>query len=93
MFIQGDLQTVFDALYNLGIIDPVLKADWSATEDQIKKHPKKLKDIINVTNACRGDIQALTYQLNQFDQESLHFLALEVAREFVDFETRKEELH
>ena len=28
MFLQGNLQIVFDALYHLGVIDPVLKLDW-----------------------------------------------------------------
>lgn len=93
MFIQGDLQLVFDALYSLGVIDPVLKSDWTETEAEIKKQPQKLAQIISVANACRGDLSALTHHLNQFDKQSLHFLALEVAREFVDYETRSHDLH
>lgn len=92
MFIQGNLQIIFDALYNLGVIDPVLKEDWISTEDAMKKNPFKVKAIVTAANRCPGDSKVMMQTLKTFDYQSLSFLALEVAREFVDF-TNRQTLH
>jgi hypothetical protein len=89
MFIQGSLQTVFDALYILGKIDPALREDWGQTEKNMQRSPEKMKKVLKVVNAANGDVQALVKRLQSFDDESLLFLTLEVAREFVDFESTK----
>lgn len=89
MFIQGSLQTVFDALYILGKIDPALKEDWSQTEKSMNRSPEKMKKVLQAVNGCNGDVQAMVKHLQSFDDESLLFLTLEVAREFVDYESTK----
>ena len=38
MFLQGNLQNVFDALYTLGAIDPVLKKDWKQMNSEFENH-------------------------------------------------------
>ena len=40
MFIQGDLQAVFDALYSIGAIDPVLSADWTKINEAMSSKPQ-----------------------------------------------------
>ena len=39
MFIQGNLQVVFDALYSVGAIDPVLGMDWEIINSEMSKSP------------------------------------------------------
>ena len=88
MFIQGDLQAVFDALHEMGHIDPVLQLDWSEVSAEMTKNPMKLQSVIAVVNACRGNHEQLVEKLKLFDEEAVHFIALEVAREFAEFSDR-----
>ncbi len=90
MFIQGNLQAVFDALYTIGAIDPVLHLDWEAINDEMSKNPKHVNHVCESVNACRGDQSLLINALKNLDEKSLHFVALEVAREFSEFQDRKE---
>lgn len=89
MFIQGNLQLVFDALYAMGVINPALKADWAPADKAMKRAPDRLSEIIHAVNISGNDAQAMMENLRHFDQETLLFLAMEVARELVDFEDRK----
>ena len=90
MFIQGDLQAVFDALYTIGAIDPVLHMDWEAINNEMSENPKHVNRVCASVNACGGDKNLLIHTLKNLDQKSLHFVALEVAREFSEFQDRKE---
>ena len=89
MFIQGNLQVVFDVLYTMGVINPALKADWARADKALKKEPGKLRAVIKLVNSCDGNQKQMLETLRGFDQETLLFLAMEVARELVDFEDRK----
>ena len=90
MFIQGDLQAVFDALYTIGAIDPVLSMDWEAITAEMSKNPKHVHHVCQSVNACRGNKDELITTFNNMDEKSLHYVALEVAREFSEFQDRKE---
>ncbi len=90
MFIQGDLQAVFDALYTIGAIDPVLNMDWEAINDEMAKNPKHVNYVCESVNACGGNQSLLINTLKNLDEKSLHFVTLEVAREFSEFQDRKE---
>ncbi|MCB0414102.1 MAG: cytochrome [Bdellovibrionales bacterium] len=92
MYLQGNLQTVFDALYNLGVIDPVLEQDWTTALDEISNHYEDLTRVIESVNLHQGDVSELMRELERFDPTTLSYLAMEVAREFADFHSR-EELH
>ena len=92
MYLQGNLQTVFDALYNLGVIDPVLEQDWTTALDEISNHYEDLTWVIESVNLHQGDVSELMRELERFDPTTLSYLAMEVAREFADFHSR-EELH
>ena len=90
MFIQGDLQALFDALYEIGAIDPVLKLDWSAVTNEMSRNQNILRDMYRLINACGGDREMLVQKLKFMDEKSVNYLAMEVAREFAEFQDRKE---
>jgi hypothetical protein len=92
MHLQGDLQVVFDALYNMGIIEPILQKDWATDLTEMRHDRGRLEQIILVVNSCIGDSRQLMYQLEKFDKQSLDCLAMEVARELANFHAR-EKLH
>lgn len=87
MFLQGDLQKVFDALYHMGVIDPVLKMDWNGEFERIETEPWRLQPVVEVVNECRGDHMDLIEDLASFDQQTLSYLAMLVAKELMHFHT------
>ncbi len=91
--LQGDLQAVFDALYDLGVIEPVLGMDWRARLVEIEKGSPQLDRAIVVVNECGHDRSRLTTQLNTMTRDALEMLAMEVAREYADYHTRQVDLH
>ncbi len=92
MFIQGDLQAVFDALFSVGAIDPVLKMDWSKITEDATKNQVVLKDAFALINGCGGDKSKLIEKLHMFEPHTVNYIAVEVAREFAEF-TSRSELH
>lgn len=92
MLLQGDLQKVFDALYHLGIIDPVLQMDWTEEFEQIENNPFSLTEIVDAVNSSSGGYEQLMTDLKSFDLKDLSHLAMLVAKELVGFHTN-ETLH
>ena len=92
MYLQGNLQAVFDALYHMGVIDPVLNMDWSKALDEMPAHEDLFYQVLDVVNAHQDDVQELVASLKSFDQQALSYLAMEVAREYADYHSR-ETLH
>ncbi len=92
LHLQGNLQNVFDALYELGVIEPVLKMDWKPTLEEIEQGSQELDRAIRVVNTCSDDRIQLKTELEKLDRHSLEVLAMEVAREYAGYHTR-EELH
>ena len=90
MFIQGNLQAVFDALYNVGAIDPVLGMDWDKINTEMSSSPQLVSRACASINACAGDPKLLVEALRNLEPKLLNFVALEVAREFCEFQDRKE---
>lgn len=89
MLIQGDLQAVFDALYYLGVIDPVLEKDWAEAMDELPRFNRNIQNAITGINACKGNTNEMVRHLREYDVETLEYVAMEVAREFADFYARK----
>ena len=87
MFLQGDLQRVFDALYHMGVIDPVLKMDWSEEFGKLDSEPWRLSPVLEVVNRCPGSYTELIDELQTFDQQTLNYLAMLVAKELMSFHT------
>lgn len=90
LFLQGDLQILFDALYAVGAIDPVLKMDWQKVTEDMAKYPDILMGAFQDINSCHGDVEKLKNKFYLMDQKSLTYIAMEVAREFAEFQDRKE---
>lgn len=88
MFLQGNLQNVFDALFAVGAIDPVLKMDWTQITQQMAREPQRMKRVFARVNACSGSYQDLIHTLSEMDKESVSFVAMEVAREYCEFQDR-----
>lgn len=89
MLLQGDLQTVFDALFHLGVIDPVLNMDWSEEFEAIERNPNQLAEIVDVVNSNHGNSDDLIGHLKGFEMKDLSHLAMMVAKELVGFHTNK----
>lgn len=92
MYLQGKLQNMFDALYQLGVIDPVLKMDWQDAMTELPHYLEDLREAMRVANEYHDNTDALVRNLKEFDAKILEYLAMEVAREFADFHAR-EKLH
>lgn len=92
MLLQGNLQSVFDALYHLGVIDPVLELDWVEEMKTIDKFDNELNAAVQIANRYQASTEDLVQELGQFDEKVLSYLAMEVAREFADFHSC-EQLH
>lgn len=88
--LQGDLQAVFDALYDLGVIEPVLAMDWRSRLLEIEKGCPQLATAIEAANECGRDHARLTKRLTTLEKDALEMLAMEVAREFADYHTRQD---
>lgn len=89
MYLQGDLQIVFDALYALGIIEPVLKTDWKKSYDEFLDHAEDVNKAMTEINRCRSNKIQIVESLKSFNSKTLEYIAMEVAREFSDFYARK----
>ena len=92
MYLQGNLQAVFDALYHMGVIDPVLEMDWGKALDEMGEYADEFFQVISIANNCQDDVQELMGNLKKFNQQTLSYLAMEVAREYADYHSR-ETLH
>jgi hypothetical protein len=92
MYLQGNLQAVFDALYHMGVIDPVLEMDWSKALDEMGDYADEFFEVLSIANSCQDDVQELMGNLKKYDQQTLSYLAMEVAREYADYHSR-ETLH
>ena len=90
MYLQGQLQMVFDALYHMGVIDPVLEMDWTKVLEERNFQTEIFSRIVQVANHYQSDLDELMEELEKFDQKALGFLAMEVAKEFADFHARQE---
>jgi hypothetical protein len=88
MLLQGNLQAVFDALYEMGAIDPVLAKDWAESLAEISRDPRRLERAIEAVNACEQRPTAIRQELGRFDERTLEYLAMEVAREYADYHGR-----
>jgi hypothetical protein len=88
MLLQGNLQLVFDALYRMGVIDPILETDWKQSLEDLPFHRDRVTHAVEVVNLCQDDVELMVNRLGNFDSKTLEFLAMEVARELADFHAR-----
>ena len=88
MYIHGDLQRVFDALYHMGLIDPTLQKDWQDDKDSTDLSIQ-FYSAIKTVNTCEGSYKDLADELRLYDEGTLCLLAIQVAKEYVDFYSRE----
>ncbi len=88
-FLQGDLQALFDALFFMGAIDPMLKQDWNSIQADLSNHRHLLDCTLKEINACSKDQSELIGKLKSLDSKALQFLTMEVARELAEFADRR----
>lgn len=89
MYLQGNLQAIFDALYHMGVIDPVLEMDWNKALDEMNEYADDFFRALSVANTCQEDMDTLIKNFKKFDQQILSYLAMEVAREYADYHSRQ----
>ncbi len=88
-FLQGDLQALFDALFFVGAIDPMLKSDWKPIQAEIEQSRPLLESTLSAINGC-GQTQAeLIGKLQELGPKAIQFLTMEVARELAEFADRQ----
>jgi hypothetical protein len=90
MYLQGNLQAVFDALYHMGVIDPVLEMDWGKALDEMNEYEDEFFQVLNVANEYQDDMQTLMVNLKKFNHQTLSYLAMEVAREYAEYHSRED---
>lgn len=88
MLIQGKLQTVFDALYEVGAIDPVLKKDWKSLYSEVEKNPREFMQLMDVVNSNQESLPQMIQTFKAMDLHSLQLIAMEVAREYAEFHSK-----
>lgn len=74
----------------MGVIDPVLQMDWNVAIRDRVMFETEVEQAVVVANQFSDDVERLMTELERFDDKTLHFLAMEVAREYADFHARKE---
>ena len=90
MILQGSLQDLFDALYELGVIEPLLSKDWMPVFEKRELEPKKLERALKAVRNHKGSSKSLAKTLKKFDSDVLEELAVEVAREYAEYYGRTE---
>jgi hypothetical protein len=88
MFIQGDLQAVFEALYAVGAVEPMMELDWHVLTEEMNQDPSHVQNLLTNLNSCGGSIEEIRKLLSQMDRKSVCYIAMEVAREFAEFQDR-----
>ena len=71
LYLQGQLQVVFDALYELGVIDPVLQTDWSRAISELPRHRKDYEKALEIINTTQETVNDLIHHLKDLSPRSL----------------------
>ena len=63
--------------------------DWGKALDEMPSYAEQFFEVLDVANHFQDDMQELIVNLKKFDQQTLSFLAMEVAREYADYHSRQ----
>ena len=91
-FLSGDLDRVFTALYELGMIEPMLGKDWGQLYSQDHKVWKDVNVAIRKLNKM-ASLKEIRGFIETLPQTVVEALVIEVAREMAEFHERKEMVH
>ena len=90
MYLQGNLQDWFEALYQVGVIQRLLDLDWRNLQSYREENKEKCGALMRRLNPLTlGQKLEVLAQLSSLEQ---NLIALEVAYEFVQYEN-KPQLH
>jgi hypothetical protein len=91
-FLSGDLDRVFTALYELGLIEPMLDKNWKELYRLSESLWPELSSAIRKINKI-SSIKELRVYIESLPQKTVEALVIEVAREMAAFQERRETLH
>lgn len=91
-FLSGDLDRVFTALYELGMIEPMLGRDWKNLYEEARFQWKEVGKAIKAINKITSLREMRSY-IESLPQPVVEALVLEVAKEMAEFQERKETIH
>ncbi len=91
-FLSGDLDRVFTALYELGMIEPMLEKNWT---DLYKKAGESWTDVSTAIQKLNRihSLKEIRQYLESLSQPVIEALVIEVAREMAAFHERQETIH
>lgn len=90
MYLQGHLQDWFEALYQVGVIQRMLDLDWQDLQSYREQHQDHYAALLLQLNTLPlGQKLEVLSQMSSLEQ---NLIALEVAYEFVQYES-KQQLH
>ncbi len=91
-FLSGDLDRVFTALYELGLIEPMLDKNWKELYRRSEELWPQLSIAIRKINKM-SSIRDLRSYIESLPQDTVEALVIEVAREMAAFQERMETIH
>lgn len=91
MKICGDLKIYYDVLDELGAIEPLLKNDnWDQLLEQKNARSNDFEELLCKLNKQENEKQQIKNILGCYDSQMILFFAMEVAKEFADFQNNKQ---
>lgn len=91
MKICGDLKVYYDVLDEMGAIEPLLKnADWNQLQELKEAREDDFEELLAKINNLSNEKQQIKRTLGCYDSQMILFFAMEVAKEFADFQNNKQ---
>lgn len=89
MYLQGNLDLLFNALDSMNCIDDVLQMDWKLFLTKARPHKEDCDQAVSIINNCDSDPEKLKVALSTFSSVVLKYLAIEVGLEMLECEQYK----
>lgn len=90
MRLSGNLQVYYDALEELGIIDPLLKTDWTELNTLKVTRFGDFEKLIRKINQLNSGKEKIKRELISYDAQMIQFFAMEVAKEYAEYHKEKQ---
>ncbi len=90
MKLSGNLQTYYDALDELGVIDPLLKTDWTQLDHMRILRFTDFEKLIDRMNRLKCAKEQIKKELISYDAQMIQFFAMEVAKEYAEYHKDKQ---
>lgn len=91
MKICGDLKVYYDVLDEMGAIEPLLKnEDWHQLQEEKNAREDDFEELLTRINRLDSEKHKIKNILGCYDSQMILFFAMEVAKEFADFQNNKQ---